>query len=115
MNSPHRPSSFDLVQDRLDDEDTLLAKLESAGAPFGGPAEARGTRVAGPGSPRRNARKGGAMLGKPISDNTRVDNTHVDNTHTQHDQKTLFAGRAQSPLVLPRTDPLRFVGATKVG
>ena len=41
-----RPSSFDQVHD-LDDEDTLLAKLESAGAPFGGPAEARGSRLAG--------------------------------------------------------------------
>ena len=88
-----RPSSFDQVHD-LDDEDTLLAKLESAGAPFGGPAEARGSRLAGPGSPRRNARRG-------------LRKTARDGAAGGH---TFFAGRAKSPLVLPKSDPMRFVG-----
>ena len=84
-----RPSSFDLV-DELDDEETLEAKLESTGMPFGGTSDARGERVAGPGSPRRNTHKG-------IGIKSGTDRANR-------------ASRASSPLVSPKADPMRFLG-----
>ena len=88
----HRPSSFDSAHLEID-EDVLQAEMES-------------DRASGSRSPRRHGNKGRSLFSNwsPTSSNASDDGNHIAGTRRG----------ARSPLILPGTDPMAYIGGAVV-